>query len=444
MSNRDKDPAYFAFMGTVVLLMVSVVCTPLLMGMGFGPRNGEDRGLFGPENTQILGVSTVRAALSEDAGAVRPSFEDLRVPKPVVKGIHITSWVAGGKTRIAELVAMIDETELNTAVIDLKESDGRIAYEADVPMAREIGSVERRIPHLDDLLRTLKEHQIYKIARIVVFKDTYLAEHRPDLALRSRSTGGIWRDFKGAAFADPYQKGVWDYNIGLAEDAARQGFDEIQFDYIRFPSDGVLSDIRYPEGHNEQAAIGVIEDFVKDARGRLAPYHVTLSVDVFGLTTVRDDVGIGQNFKDLSRLADVISPMVYPSHYYKGSYGFSNPNAAPYEIIHRSLKDAIRRSSDETHTEDEVRRKIRPWLQDFTLGAPRYGAKEVRSQILAANDRGIEEWLLWNPMVHYTRAALQPTGSQVTAVAPKGKDDGGDGILTGRTEETSPCPPNCL
>ena len=224
----------------------------------------------------------------------------------------------------------------------------------------------------------------------------------------NKATRGIWRDYKGEAFTNPYSKEVWDYNLRLAEDAARRGFDEIQFDYVRFPSDGPLRDISYPEGHNEDKAVSLISSFVEEADRRLSQYNVKLSVDVFGLTTLRDDVGIGQNFKQLIDRADYVSPMIYPSHYYKGSYGYKNPNNAPYEIIRLSLKDAIRKSVDQTQSEAVVKEKIRPWLQDFTLGYPSYGAAEVRAQIKAANDLGIKEWLLWNPSVRYTRNALLP------------------------------------
>lgn len=332
----------------------------------------------------------------------------LRVEKPEVKGIHVTSWVAGERKLFADLIRLVDETELNTMVIDLKEADGRIGYDADIPLARSAGSIEKRIRNLDRLIEECKRHNIYKIARIVLFKDTYLAEKRTDLAIKSQSTGEVWRDYKGDAFTSPYLTEVQEYNIALAEDAARRGFDEIQFDYVRFPSDGPLKDILYPEGHNEEKAIATITAFVELAKERLSPYNVKLSVDVFGLTTLSDRVGIGQNFKQLINSADYISPMVYPSHYWKGSYGYKNPNTAPYEIVSAALRDAIKRSADEQQPVEIVKDKIRPWLQDFTLGPPRYGPEEVRAQIKAARDHGINEWLLWNPVVNYTKEALVP------------------------------------
>lgn len=332
----------------------------------------------------------------------------LRVDKPEVKGIHVTSWVAGEPKLMSDIIKLIDETELNTAVIDLKEADGRIAYDVDIPLAKSTGSIQRRIRNLDSLIEECKRHNIYKIARVVLFKDTYLAEKRPELAIKNLKTGDIWRDFKGGAFTNPYLEEVQDYNIRLAEDAARRGFDEIQFDYVRFPSDGPLRDILYPDGHNEEKAIATITGFVKRVKERLAPYNVRLSVDVFGLTTLRDDVGIGQNFMQLVDSVDYISPMLYPSHYWKGSYGYKNPNSFPYEIVNAALRDAIKKSMGEDQAAEVVKNKIRPWFQDFDLGHPDYGPEEVRVQIKAAEDHGIKEWLLWNPSVRYTKEALLP------------------------------------
>src|SRR3972149_5481382 len=282
----------------------------------------------------LVTLSSPKEFQEKGIASTLPYPASLRVEKPEVKGIHVTSWIAGDRRYFPVLIKLIDETELNTIVIDLKESDGRIAYEADVPLARSSGSIQKRIRNLDSVIEECKRHNIYKIARIVLFKDTYLAEKRIDLAIINKTTKGIWRDYKGEAFTGPYSKEVWDYNLSLAEDAARRGFDEIQVDYI--------------------------------------------------------------------------SPMIYPSHYWKGSYGYNNPNNAPYDIIKFSLRDAIRKSVDQSQTEAVIKEKIRPWLQDFTLGYPSYGAEEVRAQIRAANELGINEWLLWNPSVRYTKNALLP------------------------------------
>jgi len=360
------------------------------------------------QDSNLVTLSSPTEYQRESPAGILPYPSSLRVDKPEVKGIHVTSWIAGDRRYFPDMIKLINETELNTIVIDLKESDGRIAYDADVPLARSSGSIQKRIRNLDAVIEECKRHNIYKIARIVLFKDTYLAEKRPDLAIMNKAAKGIWRDYKGEAFTNPYSKEVWDYNLRLAEDAASRGFDEIQFDYVRFPSDGLLRDISYPDGHNEDKAVSLISSFVEEADRRLLPYNVKLSVDVFGLTTLRDDVGIGQNFKQLIDRVDYISPMVYPSHYWKGAYGYKNPNNAPYDIIKLSLRDAIRKSVDQSQGEAVIKEKIRPWLQDFTLGYPSYGAAEVRAQIKAANDLGIKEWLLWNPSVRYTKNALLP------------------------------------
>src|SRR4030067_928170 len=310
-------------------------------------------------DSHLVTLSSPKEFQEQRITSTLPYPASLRVEKPEVKGIHVTSWIAGERRYFPVLIKLIDETELNTIVIDLKESDGRIAYEADVPLARSSGSIQKRIRNLDSVIEECKRHNIYKIARIVLFKDTYLAEKRIDLAIINKATKGIWRDYKGEAFTNPYSKEVWDYNLRLAEDAARRGFDEIQFDYVRFPSDGPLRDISYPDGHNEAKAVSLISSFVEEADRGLSQYNVKLSVDVFGLTTLSDDVGIGQNFKQLIDRADYVSPMIYPSHYYKGSYGYKNPNNAPYEIIRRSLKDAIGKSVDQLKSEAVVNEKIR-------------------------------------------------------------------------------------
>lgn len=375
----------------------------LIWGLGVSPRIGQEDIILSKKS---FSDEPIQKDSINNLSLLYPPF--LRVEKPEVKGIHVTSWVAGDPALFPGIIRLIDDTELNTIVVDLKEADGRIVFDVDIPLARSVGAIERRIRNLDSIIEECKRHNIYKIARIVLFKDTYLAERRPDLAIKSRSTGAVWRDYKGEAFTSPYLEEVQDYNLRLAEDAARRGFDEVQFDYVRFPSDGPLTDILYPDGHNEEKAIATITDFVKRAKGRLAPYDVRLSVDVFGLTTLSDEVGIGQNFKQLIEAADYISPMVYPSHYYKGSYGYGNPNSAPYEIVKAALRDAIKKSLDGTQSPDIIKGKIRPWLQDFDLGQPPYGPEEVRAQIKAAEEHGIKEWLLWNPGVRYTKEALLP------------------------------------
>ncbi len=326
-------------------------------------------------------------------------FRDLSyVP---VKGIHLTSWAAGSSKFLPAQLELADATEINAMVIDLKEADGYVAYDSDVSLANELELEELRIKDIDELLATLREHGIVPIARIVCFKDPLLAARRPDLAVKDKN-GGVWKDRQGRAYVNPYDRRVWEYLVELGEDAADRGFREIQFDYVRFPSDGKISNTVYPDkdGSMEDAIAG----FLAFARERLAKKGVWVSADVFGLTVyVKDDLGIGQKIDKVARNVDIVSPMIYPSHYETGSYGQKSPNAAPYEIITAAMKDAGRRL-------DGTGAIVRPWLQDFSLDnmPPKYGVEEVRAQIRAVEDLGYREWILWDPSVSYTEGALAP------------------------------------
>ncbi|MEW6097466.1 MAG: putative glycoside hydrolase [bacterium] len=314
-----------------------------------------------------------------------------------VKGIHVTSWVAGSKIQFEKIINLIRETELNTVVIDIKEVDGIIGYEVNVKLAREVKAIQRRIKDIDEIIALCDKYGIYKIARITVFKDNRLATQRPYLAVLTKS-GELWRDSKGQSWVNPYLRDVWEYNIAIAKDAVSRGFDEIQFDYVRFPSDGNIESCWYGPGHSMQKAAKAIIEFLKFAKQELST-SAFLSIDVFGLTTTcKNGIGIGQKFKEIAEYVDFISPMVYPSHYAKGAYGLSNPDSQPYKTVFFSLMDANKQIGN-------TKCRIRPWLQDFSLGYY-YGASEVREQIKAVYAQGLDEWLLWNPKCRYTKSAL--------------------------------------
>jgi len=317
-----------------------------------------------------------------------------------VKAIYLTGYTAGNKRRFQELLNLVNSTELNAMVIDIKDEEG-ITHNSQVPFAQETGSITNKIRDLEGVLKTLHENDIYPIARIVVFKDKILPIEIPEYAVKHKN-GGIWRDRNGIPWTDPYNKEVWEYNVDLAEEAARLGFREIQFDYVRFPSDGNLDNIVY-DNNNGGSRSETIREFLDYARERLSPRGIYVSADVFGLVnSAQDDMGIGQKLEDISKSSDYICPMVYPSHYAPGSHGIPNPDAAPYETVYASLRHAVRRL-DKLESEKAI---IRPWLQDFTLGH-RYGAKEVRAQIKAVYDSGLREWILWNPSNRYNVGALK-------------------------------------
>jgi hypothetical protein len=349
-----------------------------------------------PEEPAMAGEEGEGLNLAKEAEAEEPVIERQPV---TARGIYLSGYVAGDKQRRESLFQLVEDTELNTVVIDYKDSTGKTSYPSQVPLALESGAGERKIGDLPELLAELRERGIYTIARIVVFQDPVFAAARTDQAVKNRRTGGLWQDRNRLAWADPHSKAAWDYNIALAQEAAQLGFREVQWDYVRFPSDGALKDIEYTLADG-RSKTEVITAFLSYAREELEGYPIYLSADIFGLiTSVDNDQGIGQLFEEVAGAVDYISPMVYPSHYALGTYGLTDPNKAPYETVYRAIKDGQERLREGSG-------KLRPWLQDFSLGHS-YGAEEVRVQIRALEELGIEEWLLWNPSNRYTRAALR-------------------------------------
>jgi hypothetical protein len=336
-------------------------------------------------------------------------------PPEHVRGIYLNAWAAGSRGRREALLELARRTELNTFVIDIKDATGFVSHDTQVRLAEEIGAKEeRRIRDLPGLLLRLKEEGIYPIARIVVAKDPILSEGRPDLAIQD-SEGGVWLDHNGARWLNLFHRGVWEYHVALALELARAGFPEIQWDYIRFPDspDSVLARAVFP-GADGRDRVEAVRGFLGYARGVLKEEGVRMTADVFGVTTsYRRDVGIGQVWERFIDQVDVALPMVYPSHYWPGSFGYEKPNAYPYEIVRRALRDAQARSAAV-----EGAGSVRPWLQDFSLGAPPYNAPEVRAQIQATYDAGIEEWILWNPGNRYTESALIPNREMPSWLEP--------------------------
>lgn len=332
----------------------------------------------------------------------RPSF----VRPEHVRGLYVNAWSAGSRRRMAALLALADSTEINTFVIDVKDATGYVSHRSRVPEVVAAGATgEIRIGDLPGLLARLSEAGIWPVARIVIVKDPLLAAARPDWAVQD-SSGGVWTDDKGLVWLNAYNRDVWRYHVALAREVAEMGFPEVQWDYVRFPDAprSALGRARFPgrEGTKAEA----IRGFLAHSRDALADLDVHVTADVFGVTTsARRDVGIGQVWESFIDVVDVALPMVYPSHYWRGSFGIEEPNAHPYEVVHAALSAAVKRSEAVADAG-----ATRPWLQDFTLGKPRYGAPEVRAQIQATYDAGIREWILWNPGSRYTEDALAPAG----------------------------------
>lgn len=319
-----------------------------------------------------------------------------------VKGIYMTSWVASTNDFRNELVNLIKGTELNSIIIDIKDYTGKIAFEVSDPKLKEIGSAENRVRNIGDFLESLHKENIYVIGRIAVFQDPYLVGKRPDLAVKKTDGKTVWKDYKGAVWLSPCSKEAWDYAINIAKEARAVGFDEINFDYIRFPSDGNMKDISYPFCEAGVSKADSMEEFFAYLKDGLNELNMPVSADLFGMTTVNaDDLNIGQVMEKADPYFDFIMPMVYPSHYPKGYNGYANPAAHPYEIIKLGMDTASKRLLVASSTPS----KLRPWLQDFDLGAI-YDAGMIRKQKQAVYDAGLSSWFLWSPSNKYTAEAL--------------------------------------
>jgi hypothetical protein len=338
----------------------------------------------------------------------------VRVARPeIVRGLYVNRWAAIGK-KMGELINIAKTTEVNALVIDVKDDRGFTLYKSRVPLASQIGADTTRPMSKDRvraLLDTMIAHKIYPIARIVVAKDPLLARAKLEWAIKRKSNLEPWLDKNGNPWLDPHQPGVWQYAADLAKEAYDLGFSEVQFDYVRFPDEKrLVSETVYPLA-NGRVRAQVIRDQLGALSTQLRPLSIPVTIDVFGLTaTDTTDMGIGQKWESFVDRADVVLPMVYPSHFAPGTYKLGNPNARPYATIDHALKDMKRRSAGIPGAA-----KIVPWYQDFTLGPPHYYAEQVRAQMKAGYDNGFQSWILWNPGSRYTVSALSPEGSATPA-----------------------------
>ena len=361
-----------------------------------------------------------------------------------VRGIYVTGWVAGMPSRMQDLINLVDNSVLNSMVIDIKDDVGYLSYQSDVPLAEKIGANKTKIKDIKKLLSILDEHDIHTIGRIVVFKDELLASNKANFALtikrpfdgedfvkkyfdvnsfikletddlyrfnkndlelknkalkldkRNKGKSDDFKIVKSSNWVDPANEKVWEYNFQIAKEALELGFDEIQFDYIRYPSLRNGSSV-FNKNHDEK--IKVINNFVETAYSELENYNKNVSIDIFGLvTSLKNGMSIGQKFDSLSTRANIISPMVYPSHYSKGVFNLKEPETKPYQTVHYSMKDALKNSN-----KDVV---LRPWLQDFSINH-KYNAEDVIAQIKAVEELGISEWLLWNSRSRYNEKAIK-------------------------------------
>jgi len=324
----------------------------------------------------------------------------LKTPSPL-KAIYLTGWTAGSVSRRGKLIDLIDATELNAVVIDIKDYTGRVSFPIDNPTLKALGSSEKRIADLKTLIKQLHDKNIYIIGRISVFQDLYLVSKYPEWAVKKDSEPtAVWKDYKGLTWLDAGARGVWDYVVLLAKESYALGFDELNFDYIRFPSDGNMRDIYYPwsDGYEKPE---VLREFFSYLHDKLKLTGAVLSADLFGMTmTNTDDLNIGQVLEVALPYFDYISPMVYPSHYPPGFQNYKNPAAHPYEIVRFSMDKAVERLIAASSTPS----KLRPWLQDFDLGK-NYGVAEIEAQKKAVYDSGLTSWMFWDAGNRYTQGA---------------------------------------
>jgi hypothetical protein len=332
-------------------------------------------------------------------------------PPVKVKGIYISGYMAGSEGFQA-ILDKIEGTEINAVVIDVKNDDGRITFAMDgAPTVKEIGAEKKYIQDMPAMMAQLKEKGIYTIARVVAFRDPYLAEQKPEWSLKNKD-GSLHRDNKGLAWVNPYRTEVWDYLVEVGEAASRAGFDEVQFDYIRFATDSsmkqVIFDVNETKGRSKT---DIITEFIQYAYGKLSARNITVSADVFG-TIIGSNVdaqAVGQVYSDMASHLDYICPMIYPSHYGDGNFGIVHPDSEPYKTIRAALK-LSKSDLEKTRGQAGNQAVVRPWLQDFTASyldhyIP-YGKKEVREQIQAVYDAGYDEWILWSASNRYTWDAL--------------------------------------
>ncbi|MCX6740011.1 MAG: putative glycoside hydrolase [Candidatus Parcubacteria bacterium] len=363
--------------------------------------------------------------LDSSVAGTEGSVLEIKREKPAekeIRGLYLTSYSAASSRKIDEIIEFMKGTDLNAVVIDIKDYSGQLSYDSNVKLVEELGTDRTTIKDLPAVVKKLHDNDIYAIARQTVFQDPELSEKKPEWAVKNSATGGVWRDNKGLGWMDASRQEVWEYNVAIAKEAISLGFDEINFDYIRFPSDGKMSLMQFAE-MNGRSKAEVMAEFFKYLYENLKDEPAYISGDLFGFTTERsDDMNIGQQIEDAALYFDYVCPMVYPSHYPSGYLNLKNPAANPYEVITQAMKkgtesiqpvtkEIIEKSMDENGQAIEIKKeitttyraKIRPWLQAFNMGAV-YTPAMIDAQIKASNEQGGYGYLLWNARNVYNYA----------------------------------------
>ncbi len=411
---RIKTPKYKKF---ICLWLAALLISGLCCGCGsveevmssstLAAEDGQNSGGDNAQENEAHSVQTV--SQNAEPGVLTEGnieeIEDGAIARrePVkVKGIYV-SGPAAGTDRLETLIELVEQTELNAMVIDIKNDEGRVTYEMQSEQVLEIDAGVGYIKDIEELVSKCKEKNIYLIARIVAFRDPYLAEQKPEWAVHTKD-GNIFRDKSGLAWVNPYKREMWDYMAEIASQAADVGFDEIQFDYIRFSTDIKEDEVDYGQESEQISKVEIIREFTEYMYEKLTPQGVYVAADVFG-TVIDNEIDqeiVGQDYVQMAEYLDYICPMVYPSHYYSGSYGISIPDAAPYSIIYAALSSSVQELQA---LPEEKRAQVRPWLQGFTAswvaGHISYGREQLRAQMKGAYNAGYDEWIVWNAAVKY-------------------------------------------
>jgi len=313
------------------------------------------------------------------------------------RGLYVFRYAANPR-RLKKLLAIADSTEINAFVVDVKDEFG-LNFKPSDPMLKKNAGSQAKLTTLGALVDTIRAHGILPIARIVVFKDSVTARNNPDHTIR-KADGTAWRDKKGQTWVNPYANAIWEYNFRVAEEAVKMGFGEIQFDYIRFPEPyRSLPPQVFPE-QNGRSKPQVLSEFLDAARKRFSKLGVRTTADIFGLvTTVGGALEVGQKWEPITQSVDVVLPMVYPSHYPPGSFQLPHPNASPYDVIHIAISRA-RERDEKLGIKGE---HVRPWLQAFSIGNPKYGSEQLLEQKRGVYDAGYDGWVLWEPGSRYDK-----------------------------------------
>jgi hypothetical protein len=365
----------------------------------------DERGLYALPGVPANGTLIVKRAgyrlaeIPTDGGATA----DVALEPFEVRALYAPGAVFEGAGRLDDMLRLIDRSEANAMVIDVKETGGYLYYETDLPEARRSGADRRPIFELEQLLPRLKERGIYTIARMVVMKDNTVGESRPELAVRNSATGRPWHDFGGGIWLDPYNPGVAEYIAAIAGDLAARGFDEVQLDYVRFLSDGDYSVVDMNLPNTQSFRLPAIGRLFRIVSERLATTRAFFAADVFPISFIAsDDQGIGQRPEVIMPYVDYFCPMVYPSHYGPFTFGFAVPNEHPYDVIDQTLEIMNEQSKG-------LPMRIRPWIQDFGYGEFRaYTASDIRAEMRALSDNDALGWMIWNARAFFTESALGP------------------------------------